>query len=30
MARPAARQISFVDRELLWQGVRLEPLRFSR
>ena len=26
MARPAARQMSFADLELLWQGVRLEPL----
>jgi predicted CXXCH cytochrome family protein len=26
MTRPAARQMSFADLELLWQGVRLEPL----
>ena len=26
MARPAARQMSFADLELLRQGVRLEPL----
>jgi IS5 family transposase len=27
MARPAARQVSFADLELLRQGVRLEPLQ---